>query len=112
MLVVLQFGELPQPEPTTPCMYNTLLQESEVRWSTTGNGTAHRLYIDGCPLRRYSLQDARQCLSGKRLVFVGDSLTRYQYIVLVYWLERGKWPAPMGGVPGQPSPANKHEWER
>ena len=37
---------------------------------------------------------------------------RFQYIVLAYFLHTGEWPPPYGGVPGQPSIANSHEWPR
>lgn len=29
--------------------------------------------------------------NGLRLIFVGDSLTRYQYLSLAYWLRHGRW---------------------
>ena len=159
--------------PPLPCLYNTLLRVGDVRWSTTPGGAADRLAVAGCPLRRYSAQEARRCLAGKRLVFVGDSVTRcacslaraplqsrctgglaqpgsracrslgcwpaapkrapgtastrtpltpappqpcatrsYQYLTLLHFVERGRWPAPLGGVPGDPSVANEHEWPR
>ena len=31
------------------------------------------------------------CLKGKHVVFVGDSVTRYQYLSLVSFLEKGGW---------------------
>lgn len=37
---------------------------------------------------------------------------RFQYVVLAYFLHAGQWPPPFGGVPGQPSLANSHEWHR
>jgi hypothetical protein len=33
-------------------------------------------------------------LDGKRIVFIGDSITRYQYLELAYYLTRGKCPDP------------------
>lgn len=65
-----------QHPPPLPCLFNTLLRVGDVRWSTTANGAADRLSVNGCELRRYSAAEARQCLAGKRLVFVGDSVTR------------------------------------
>jgi len=38
-----------------------------------------------------SLDAVQSVLSGKHVVFVGDSLTRYQYINLVHWLRTGRW---------------------
>jgi hypothetical protein len=32
---------------------------------------------------------AASCLRGRHIVFLGDSLQRYQYVSLVRWLERG-----------------------
>jgi hypothetical protein len=32
-----------------------------------------------------------QCLSGKHVVFMGDSRVRYQYIMLVHFLRSGEW---------------------
>jgi len=40
----------------------------------------------------------RRIMRGKRLVMMGDSLTRYQYLNLVYLLEHGKWPEPDSGM--------------
>jgi len=34
-------------------------------------------------------------LKGKRILFIGDSLTRYQYINLVYFLATGRWSSPV-----------------
>lgn len=36
---------------------------------------------------------AASCLSGRHIVFVGDSTTRYQYIALIHFLHTGAWPA-------------------
>jgi hypothetical protein len=32
-----------------------------------------------------------KCLSNKRIIIVGDSITRYQYLNLVYFLHLGSW---------------------
>merc|ERR1712166_135324 len=32
-----------------------------------------------------------KCLTGASIVFIGDSLVRYQYLSFIYWLEYGKW---------------------
>ena len=36
-------------------------------------------------------EGAYACLKGKHVVFVGDSVTRYQYLSLVSFLEKGGW---------------------
>ena len=41
--------------------------------------TKHYMYeTDACRLRRLSSLETRACLEGSRLVFLGDSVTRYQ----------------------------------
>ncbi|KAL4438729.1 hypothetical protein ABPG77_006333 [Micractinium sp. CCAP 211/92] len=104
------FPPPPRPPPPPPhCSFRGPLPLGAVRWSQA-NATADQLAVRGCQLRRFSHAQAQRCLAGKRLVFVGDSVTRYQYLTLLYFLERGDWPAPLGGVPGEPSVANEHEW--
>jgi hypothetical protein len=45
----------------------------------TQRRTQHIVYdLDDCRMRRLSAEQARGCLSGKRIVFLGDSVTRYQ----------------------------------
>lgn len=44
---------------------------------------------------------ARACLAGRHLLLVGDSLTRYQYLNLAFFLRSGEWS----------SPAPRSEWE-
>jgi hypothetical protein len=43
---------------------------------------------DGCRLRRFTGDEARKCLSGRHVAFVGDSVTRYQYISLAFFLSK------------------------
>jgi hypothetical protein len=61
--------------PPVPCAFNSLLRYGDVDW-TEQEGRVDQLTLRGCPLRRFSHAQARQCLAGKRLVFVGDSITR------------------------------------
>jgi GDSL/SGNH-like Acyl-Esterase family found in Pmr5 and Cas1p len=46
-----------------------------------------------CTLQRFDddRDSVLSVLRGKHLVLVGDSLTRYQYLSLVYFLESGNW---------------------
>ena len=47
-----------------------------------------------CKLRRdVNASAVRQCLRSRHLLFYGDSLTRYLYLVLAEFLKRGSWPA-------------------
>jgi hypothetical protein len=43
------------------------------------------------------------------LTFIGDSLTRYQYLSLIHFLHSGLWPEPLGDVSGQPNPVMERE---
>lgn len=59
----------------------------------------------------------RQCLANKRVVFVGTSTLRYEYLTLAYFAEYGTWPSDMRNVhfgqpPAQrlgPTPLNEQE---
>ena len=62
-----------------------------------------------CKLRRISAAKAQNCLAGKRVLFIGDSVMRYQYMSLITYLHTGEWPAPMGG---DMSVCMEHEWAR
>jgi hypothetical protein len=44
-----------------------------------------------CEIHRYTADEARQCLSGKHVSIIGDSLSRYGAISLAYFLEKGAW---------------------
>jgi hypothetical protein len=52
----------------------------------------------------------RRCLDGKQLAFIGDSLTRYQYLALAHTLAHLAAPERYGGVDGSPSICNEKEW--
>lgn len=43
-----------------------------------------------CQLRRLTAASARKCLDGKYVMFIGDSLTRYQYLSFAYFLSHMK----------------------
>ena len=53
-----------------------------------------------CRLRRLTAAQARQCLHRKKLVFIGDSISRYMYSALVHFLSREVWPERYGGQKG------------
>lgn len=57
---------------------------------------SRELTLESCDLHRYTWQEARQCLAGEHIFMVGDSLTRYWYMSLVYFLERGEHPPRFG----------------
>ncbi|KAL3156426.1 hypothetical protein ABBQ38_000735 [Trebouxia sp. C0009 RCD-2024] len=56
------------------------------------------------------MQQARQCLDSRHIVFLGDSLTRYQYLSLVYFLSKGHYMERYGGG-SSPSLCLEKEWD-
>ena len=81
-------GLLPQCNYT---LLSGLLKETDVEWVAevhTGWDAAQkqwvseqlpaRLQLKHCQLRRFSVEEAHTCLSGRPLIFIGDSVTRYQ----------------------------------
>ena len=69
-----------------------------------------RLHLKDCQLRRPTVTQARQCLHSQSLLFIGDSISRYQYISLVVFMKTGRWPEKFGSVPDRPSPLIETEW--
>jgi len=53
-----------------------------------------RLLESGVPFA-IDYNNARACLRDKHIVFMGDSLTRYQYLNFIQWLRRGNWTTPV-----------------
>jgi hypothetical protein len=60
---------------------------------------------NSCTLHRYSAQEARQCLAGNHINFIGDSLTRYQFLSLAHFIHKGEYP-PRFGLGFCPTPVN------
>jgi hypothetical protein len=54
---------------------------------------------DECRLVRLTAADARTCLANKTLLFVGDSITRYQYLSFVHFLAKSVYPQRWGDEP-------------
>ena len=48
--------------------------------------------LDFCTLKRYTADEAKQCLASKHVMFLGDSLTRYQFFSFVHFLDKGQYP--------------------
>ena len=63
-----------------------------VVWKIRHDGSRELTLPKTCRIKKYSAKDARNCLSGKSLLFVGDSLTRFLFLSLAYFIEHGKWP--------------------
>jgi hypothetical protein len=52
---------------------------------------AVRLLLSGCDMDRVALPFFEECLRGRHLLFLGDSLTRFQYLSLVQFLALKEW---------------------
>mmetsp|Transcript_8613 Transcript_8613/g.16310 ORF Transcript_8613/g.16310 Transcript_8613/m.16310 type:complete len:256 (+) Transcript_8613:1109-1876(+) len=57
-------------------------------------------------------EQAIQVLSNKSLVFVGDSVTRYQHISLVMFIHHELWPSNEETYLGHPNPVFANLWSR
>lgn len=44
-----------------------------------------------CSLQRFTAKEARECLAGHHLLMIGDSMMRFQFLSLAYFIEHGKW---------------------
>lgn len=182
--IALRTASPAEPPACTADDLNGLLKDGEFSWGTwealynesssSGSGAVPPpwrppwLQAKRCTLRRFTPETARKCLSGRPLVMIGDSVTRwvlphlwvlplcllerllgcsaagrcsrdaasplagpsngapgvsnpasaphlvllsrYQYLTLLYFLEFGKWPAPLLGGAGAPSPVIEREW--
>ncbi|KAK9818812.1 hypothetical protein WJX74_004498 [Apatococcus lobatus] len=97
------------PASCTPQLLRTDLLSSAGDFYETTDGN---YYFEpaACLLRRLSGHEARQCLAGRHLDFIGDSVTRYQYMSLVDFLSQKQYQAPYGDAPGSPSMSMYWEW--
>ena len=83
-------------ESMAPCTL-PLRGSSLGRWHNSTHGM--RFDLEQCRLRRFDSSSARRCLSGRNMVLVGQSWTRYIYMSLVYLLDQGKPPTYDRGSP-------------
>lgn len=65
---------------------------TQVVWKMRHDGSRELTLPTTCRLKRYTAHEAGKCLKDKNLLFIGDSLTRYQYMSLTYFIEHKKWP--------------------
>ena len=65
---------------------------TQIVWRKRHDGSKELTVPFTCYLTRYTPEQAGKCLKNKNLFFVGDSLTRYQFLSLAYFLEHKKWP--------------------
>lgn len=67
-------------------------RSTHVAWNLRHDHSRELVLPSTCVLERYSSSDAKMCLRNKHVMFVGDSLTRYQYLSLAHFLEYDIWP--------------------
>ena len=65
---------------------------TQVVWKMRHDGSRELTLPTTCRLKRYTAHEATKCLKGQNLLFIGDSLTRYQFMSLTYFFEHKKWP--------------------
>ena len=63
-----------------------------VVWKRRLDGSRELTLPSTCRLKKYTAREAGQCLKNKSLLLIGDSLTRYQYLSLAYFMEHKTWP--------------------
>jgi hypothetical protein len=80
--------------PSSPFADGAFLtrKTTQVVWKMRHDGSRELTLPLTCQLKRYTARQAGTCLKNKSLLFIGDSLTRYQYLSLAYFLEHKKWP--------------------
>jgi hypothetical protein len=61
-------------------------------WHIQPDGT-RQFDLDRCRLKRFTHAEALSCLKNKPMVWIGDSITRYQYMAMAFFLHFGRWPA-------------------
>eukprot|EP00569_Conticribra_weissflogii_P013244 CAMPEP_0171381856 /NCGR_PEP_ID=MMETSP0879-20121228/32823_1 /TAXON_ID=67004 /ORGANISM="Thalassiosira weissflogii, Strain CCMP1336" /LENGTH=470 /DNA_ID=CAMNT_0011893447 /DNA_START=89 /DNA_END=1498 /DNA_ORIENTATION=- len=71
-------------------------RSTQISWKLRRDGSRELTLPSTCRLHRYSAAEAKECLKSKHLLFVGDSLTRYHYLSLAYFIEYGNWPKRFG----------------
>lgn len=86
-----------------------LLKLADVQWEL--RDLVPRVSLSKTWFRPIDFLDANltSCLKKQHILFVGDSVTRYQYMSLVFFLHHGVWPAPYV-VDGRPHPCWEQSW--
>mmetsp|Transcript_43285 Transcript_43285/g.48986 ORF Transcript_43285/g.48986 Transcript_43285/m.48986 type:complete len:540 (-) Transcript_43285:41-1660(-) len=86
--------ELMMQQPESPFADRLFLtsRSTPIAWKRLSDGSAELTLPSMCRLKRYTAVEAKQCLNNKSILFVGDSLTRYQFLGLAYFLEHEEHP--------------------
>ena len=66
-------------------------RSTHVQWKLRSDHSRELVLPNTCILKRYTSIEAKTCLRDKHIMFVGDSLSRYQYLSLAYFLEYDQW---------------------
>mmetsp|Transcript_22253 Transcript_22253/g.46639 ORF Transcript_22253/g.46639 Transcript_22253/m.46639 type:complete len:557 (+) Transcript_22253:127-1797(+) len=74
----------------------TRRRTTPIQWKLRHDGSRELLLPHTCRLHRYTPLETRRCLRNDHLLFLGDSLTRYQFLSLAHFLHSGKWPPRFG----------------
>ena len=102
------------PYPPVSALVQTVLSAAASRSSTlrypSSWSFAFRFGYRDCYLSPLSSSSALDCLLGRRIFFSGDSLTRYQYLSLVWFIHFGQWPVGFLGSEDGPNITDEHEF--
>lgn len=90
---VVSHNQKHQESASIECSITGIMDQGRYNWTKTPHSPNPQLEINDCPLSKFSADDARNCLKKKTVVFVGDSVTRYQYVNFVHMLEHGAYPS-------------------
>jgi hypothetical protein len=82
--------------PNSPFADGAFLTRAVNTWFPRADGSRELKLPFTCRLKRFTSSQARQCLANRHLSFIGDSLSRYQFLSLVHFIERGDYPARFG----------------
>ncbi len=67
-------------------------KQTRIEWKLRPDDSRELTLPDVCHLKRYTAAQAGTCLKNKNLLFIGDSLTRYQFMSLSYFLDHKHYP--------------------
>eukprot|EP01040_Poterioochromonas_malhamensis_P003491 gene3491-3731_t len=110
LVLFLLFKEvLSQQLICTPDNFH-LSDASKGKWYLLPDGSM-QYEVDHCQLRRFTSSQAAACLGGANLLLMGDSLTRYLYLTLTYFLTSGRWPVKFVKA-GRPQFPRSLIWEK
>ena len=84
--------------PNSPVANGEFLtrQTTPNKWTLRADGSRQLELPLTCQLKRYTSIEARQCFANRHISFIGDSLSRYQFLSLAYFIERGQYPPRFG----------------